>query len=125
MKTEQEIFDIALVHLLTQNKRSVSPLEGCLYRGPEGRMCGAGPLILDSEYTEDLEGEMVPIRDDGSELAIALMNSGISEESFGLVRRIQDIHDNTSICNWAKEAIVLANNYGLNTDAITEVLNNF
>lgn len=64
MRTNQEIFDIAATHLLTQNKQSTAiRLDSygrsqtvCLYRGPNGLMCGIGPFIPDEKYTPEMEG---------------------------------------------------------------------
>lgn len=61
--TEQQVFDQAARHLLTQKVRSVrlqpdgdnTPIY-CAYRGDGGLMCAAGCFIGDDEYDERFEG---------------------------------------------------------------------
>lgn len=61
--TEQQVFDQAARHLLTQKVRSVrlqpdgenTPVY-CAYRGDGGLACAAGCFIGDDEYDEQFEG---------------------------------------------------------------------
>lgn len=54
--TEQQVFDQAARHLLTQKVRSIKHPLYCAYRGAGGLMCAAGCFIGDDEYDERFEG---------------------------------------------------------------------
>lgn len=51
--TAQEVLDIVVTHLLTQNKKSKhAESAGCLYDGPNGLTCAAGPFVAKENVTE-------------------------------------------------------------------------
>lgn len=61
--TDQEAFEKAARHLLTQKKVAIEGGKS-LYRTSDGRRCAIGALIPDDEYSRDFEGETVAsIRD--------------------------------------------------------------
>lgn len=43
--TNQEAFDRAYKHLLTQNKKALTPNHGCAYEAPDGLCCAVGGLL--------------------------------------------------------------------------------
>ena len=53
--TQQEIFDTVLAHLRKQGKASVSDMNLCQYRGPDGTSCAVGCLIPDELYDPLIE----------------------------------------------------------------------
>lgn len=54
--TNQEVFDKVAKHLLTQNKKAVSPIDGrCKYR-TEDLKCAGGVMIPDDKYLPKMEG---------------------------------------------------------------------
>lgn len=57
MKSEQEVFDAVVHHLLTQQAKAADDDGACLYRGPKGRTCAVGCLILDEDYSGAMEGK--------------------------------------------------------------------
>lgn len=54
--TAQEVFDYVADHLLKQGERSLTPTQGCLYRGGRGLSCAVGCLIPDHIYDVNMEG---------------------------------------------------------------------
>lgn len=61
LKTHQQVFDFVVDHLYTQGHRcsGAGPDnwdDVCLYRDGNGASCAAGCLILDEEYSGELEG---------------------------------------------------------------------
>ena len=110
--TLQEIFDIVVNGIRKQGGRSIKPLKElsieereetnysnyCLYRGPNGRKCGIGHLILDEFYNEDCENESAS---SGPHVRVALRLSGITPEScsmghdlfFNALQELQQAHD--------------------------------
>ena len=59
MRTAQELFDTAIIHLRKQGQKSVSmdyaPGYTCRYRSPEGLKCPIGVLIPDTVYKPEME----------------------------------------------------------------------
>lgn len=114
----QAIFDKAAKHLLKQGKRSESVGAGaaCLYRGPNKTMCAAGVFISDENYSTSLENKTV--RQDPVIEALKLSGFPNTAESFGLLRRLQNIHDIHTPSSWKINLKSLATKYNLNTDAL-------
>ena len=118
----QDIFNVVVRHLLTQNARSY--LEdgiGCAYRGDEGRKCAAGILLTDEEAAACGEGWVWPEEDDlgdGNDPAIEAADR-IGHHS--LVRQLQWVHDTWTPFEWPQELARVATNFGLDTSALEEV----
>lgn len=76
----------------------------CLYRGPEGRKCGAGHLIDDEHMPADVNSS--PYND--PIIVEALLASGIDNSQIGLVGKLQRIHDQHPVYTWPmhKEALL-------------------
>ncbi len=51
----QAVLNRVWKHLRKQGVQCTTSGGGCVYRGPEGRMCAIGALIPNSLYTEDFE----------------------------------------------------------------------
>ncbi len=116
----QEIFDTVSVHLLTQNKKSQesSFYSSCLYRGPNGLKCAVGCLIKDEFYNIHIEN----YSSDAECVIKALGQSGIiiDDEITEILYDLQDIHDTCWACNWHKLLYLLALDYDLSPDILTQ-----
>lgn len=129
MLTPQEIFDTVALHLLTQNAPAKTTDGACLYRAPDGKKCAAGCLIPDHLYTPKIEhmglsnllGNL-EVRDELNEsellLKKTLNDSGIADEDFQLVYRLQDIHDEHDVDSWPEDLIALAWHHRLSDDVV-------
>jgi hypothetical protein len=90
---DQGAFDTALLHLLIQGHRSVSPAGRSQLRGPRGDKSAIGALIPDQLYGNSMEGktiqqllaaynpEYLPLRRHLSGVGLPLLNA------------LQDLHD--------------------------------
>lgn len=116
----QEIFDTVSVHLLTQNKKSQesSFYSSCLYRGPNGLKCAVGCLIKDEFYNIHIEN----YSSDAECVIKALGQSGIiiDDEITEILYDLQDIHDTCLVNNWHKLLYLLALDYDLSPDILTQ-----
>ena len=97
--TRQEVFDVIVNHLLTQNEKSMGPSEKdpsnevCKYFGPRGLKCAAGCLIDDYEYRSDLENSNWS----------GLVSSGkVPYAHQDTITALQCIHDSDSVKNWER-----------------------
>ena len=95
MITLQEIFDRAVIGVITQGKPSVTKTacgaSRCLYRGEAGTKCAVGHLIDDAVYTPDLEGNEC-VRT----LVMQALEQSLGklpEDSFNLIIQLQLTHD--------------------------------
>lgn len=96
MKTGQEIFDFAVVHMDKQRAGSfISEYnDTCAYRGIDGKMCIVGAMIKDEFYNPLFEGVGVT----NSSVMTALVKSGVDTFANGVfLIRLQGIHD-----SWTK-----------------------
>lgn len=107
--TEQEVFDQVATHLLTQGVRS-SFGGGCVYHG-HNMKCAAGCLISENEYDENFEGH------DWDHLTA---EQKVPEAHCKLIATLQNLHDNpyTDPEDWLEQLACLAQQYGLNTNAL-------
>ena len=110
--TQQEMFDTAAKHLLTQRTRSVKNDNYCMYRSPQGRMCAIGPMIPDEKYSQDMEGLGV-----GSCVVWDAMglDSDDPDNLKTLACKLQDIHDTSAPTAWPYKLLAVALEYNLNT----------
>lgn len=89
--TALELFDHLAAKLLAQGvqSRKADGLRTCLYRGPNGLMCGAGPAIPDDQYDPRMEEKGVN--------SISRVNRefglGYSEEQVYAMTQLQHVHD--------------------------------
>jgi hypothetical protein len=112
----QEIFDRVAIHLIFQGTRSTNA-EGCAYRGLGGAMCAVGCLIRDEHYSKTLEGRNA----DCEHVALALKKSlpiGTTKGDFGLISRLQNLHDGFLPERWLDNLKMLAKYSELSVEAI-------
>ena len=109
--TEQAVFDVCALHLLTQNKRSVDVSDNCMYRSPCGLKCAIGVIISDEEYAEDMEGNPI---------ATLLFRRDLEDHKYeSLLRDIQRVHDmNADVSVWLERLIHLAKRHGLSDNLV-------
>lgn len=119
LATEQQVFDQAAKHLLTQNAKALAWSGGCQYRLllDDGTVlkCAVGCFIANDEYDTQIEG--------------LLYGSCNFNEFFGfkgeaphliLLRRLQNLHDNHSVDIWKEKLEQIALDFNLNTDILKE-----
>ncbi len=75
-----------------------------MYRGTAGRMCAAGCLIPDSEYTPAMEGAAV---------ATLPFFRGWSRDTVRLLTRLQRAHDTHAPAYWESFFPIIARDFGL------------
>ena len=98
-KTDQEIFDHGLNHILKQGKASVDG-EACKYRDTVGNSCIIGGMIGDEFYDESFEGKPIGILINYNTIfqrAMREFNIEIRFDSIGLLRDMQDCHDRAGV----------------------------
>ncbi len=115
--TEEEVFETAARHLLTQNEKSRAEFHdcappdqqspACLYRGPRDLKCAAGPFIPDEFYKPEMEGEVWAGNDK------SLLSRGlVPDKHANLIRQLQIIHDANRPSQWRSELADLADENG-------------
>lgn len=93
---EQQIFNQVVAHLRKQGVQSINGKGVCAYRGAGGKMCAAGCLIGDDEYT--------PLMDDngnGLDWEVGVNRGIFPEEHAELIADLQSVHDSLEI-NWER-----------------------
>lgn len=95
--TAQEVFDISAGHLLKQMKRSESG-EGCMYRGPDGRMCAAGPFLKDENVAKC----------EGRSWFGLMKDKRVPDTNLKLIGELQMVHDASFPGNWPHKLEALA-----------------
>jgi hypothetical protein len=116
--TPQEVFDQVAVHLLTQNEQAGSGV--CLYRDDQGRSCAAGCLMANDEYDPKFEGF--------GWMGLTHKH-GVDRAHLTLIDWLQEIHDDAPRYapglnlhrHWRNKLVMLAENFSLNTDALSKV----
>jgi hypothetical protein len=115
--TDQEAFDVMARHLLTQRAKSEDDIL-CRYRGPGGRKCAVGALILDEEYSPAMEG--VSAADlSAADLRGQYKCTALKGLSISMLTNAQIIHDHYEPGKWAIELRKLALEYNL-SDAVVD-----
>lgn len=125
--SNQEVFDLAACHLLTQMRRAWGPrptgldhkTEACVYRAPDGCKCAVGALIPDELYDPDMDTGSSGIGTImGRHLTLAQLFGGVSQN---LLAHLQVIHDSETPSAWARYLRYCAEDYNLNTAVIDEL----
>lgn len=129
IRTQQELFDVAAKHLLTQNEKSET-VTGCLYRKPlaDGRVlkCAIGALFPDELYNPDFESRSVvsllgDTRYKGTDDERSTLPPGDIRDEFAanteFLCALQGIHDEHEPQYWPLELGRLAWAYQLSTAA--------
>ena len=100
--TNQQTFDKIVRHLRKQNSVAKESDGSCSYLASDGKKCAAGCLITKGEYRPEFEGKSVSDIDGRglTEVGKFIQNKG---HNIRLVRVLQDVHDNKSICFWEEE----------------------
>ena len=102
--TEQQVFDQAVNHLLTQNARAMNG-GSCMYRNQAGLKCAAGCFIGDDEYDARRMENMIW----GS-----LVIDGIAPDKHKvLISELQGLHDGSNTEFWVGELKEIAEKYDL------------
>ena len=113
----QKVYDTVKKHLLKQKSRSESfsmvneSSTGCLYRGPNGKKCAIGCLIIDGRYSKNIEGKGVsnPIVKN----ALYAWAKPKTENDENFLSELQSIHDDCYVNRWQNELKTLAISFGL------------
>lgn len=85
--TEQEIFNQVARHLLKQKVQAKQIHGVCAYRAVEGRMCAAGCLIADDEYTPEFD------RQGAWQYVVASMPGKVTSVHKNFIMQLQRLHD--------------------------------
>jgi hypothetical protein len=98
-----EIFNKVSEHLLTQNKKAFDNNHGrCCYQikddlSNRNLKCAAGCLISDQDYSPDMEGYPIHLKNDPDFESDTLINiyfhEKYSEEEIKLIVELQKLHD--------------------------------
>lgn len=122
---KQEIFDIASVHLIRQDKRSVYPTPtsivgetGCAYRGDGGCACAIGALIPDDKYDPAMENHSVWSLIEAFPAALAHLGVTKGSNDNGFLGQLQGVHDGSGPIRWPAALRNLAKEHGLTTSAM-------
>lgn len=111
MLNKQQTFDKVALHLLTQGERSQAPDSGtCLYRGPNGLMCGIGPLIPDDRYDKKT-CENKGVHDLPPTVLAGVLEPSVFKGAF--LRDLQMTHDEFSPDEWPNELKQIATEHNL------------
>lgn len=117
--TSQQVFNLILLHLRTQQAKSVRTIQvwkrqeiECALRGDEGRKCPAGLFIRDDEYdAKQMEGWTF-----SSILADKKCPKGLKDrhtEHIDLIEACCFLHDFSRLEDFEEELSFLASTFGL------------
>lgn len=108
--TAQQVFNQVARHLLTQNAKCETLMDGCTEPRCRYRygtlMCAAGCLISEGEYEEG--------KFEGAGWGRLVEWMRVPGAHSNLIRSLQRIHDNLGAQQWPSELAELAASYNLN-----------
>lgn len=109
--THQAIFDKVAIHLLSQGEKAIRDDDTCDYRTPENKACAVGCLISDAE-----------IRELGTLGAWCVVHQSFPDldDFYGLLARLQQIHDHEPPKGWSDNLRYLAQRMGLSEEVLNE-----
>lgn len=109
----QETYQIVRDHLLTQNKRSSTKKDLCLYRGPNDTSCAIGCLIPNNLYKKSMEGRsLMDVLEHEPKLSAFLeVDENMGDKGF--LTGLQSIHDWHPLETWPQRLFDFANKYSL------------
>ena len=133
--TDQELYNKAAKHLLTQKSTAVLFQGGAAYRGRDGKCCPIGNMISTKDYTTALES--VPVRFLTKEeremtpkmvlgvraLRRALEHARVdttNEKTVSLLSKLQNVHDAFGVWEWRERLTNIAREHGLNATVLSE-----
>lgn len=118
--TDQEVFDEVAHHLLTQNEQAQDANGHCMYRDEEnGYACAIGCCIPEELYSSNMEEKNV-----GELLS---EHYDVMDQIFGrevdiyLLKKLQHVHDDVSICFWHNTLVTIADDFELSKDALKDL----
>jgi hypothetical protein len=116
MMSKQEMFNVSAKHIIAQGKRSYVAGHGCLYRSPDGCMCGFGPFIPDDKYTFALEGK-------SAKGVIQTLGLDLDPDLADCLQKCHDgTRDDIFISDYKRRMRLLARNYGLDASVLEDAL---
>ena len=95
--TNQEAFDIAVLHLLNQGHCSFNASGKSKHRGPRGKSA-IGALIPDELYVIAMEGRTIQQLLSGSSADYASLRERLGGVTLPLLNELQDLHDRIGAC---------------------------
>jgi len=115
---DQAIFDRAARGLLYQGGKSVTGSGKCVYRGPNGKKCGAGWEITDEEYRPKMD------EDPRGGSITNLHHAGWLPERLvphtAILTSIQSTHDSEQMEDWPHRLNAIALRYKLSNHVVGE-----
>ena len=123
MLTNQEIFDKSVGGLLAQNATAVDAHGSCVLKTQGGLRCAVGQLIDESVYVPNMEYTDIP--ELFTTYASEMIEMGLDSGNEGVVMLLEDlqaIHDRNPVTEWPQLYSILASQFGLNDNVITEFL---
>ena len=111
--TEQQVFNQAYIHLITQGKRAASPdldVGGCAYLTNEGLKCAAGCFIAEDEYNPEFENNV---------WAVLVNDYGVTNKHYDIIVELQHIHDSVPVALWKEKLAKIAEELDLTIPEIT------
>ena len=119
LATEQQVFDQAAKHLLTQNAKALAWSCECQYRLELNDCtilkCAVGCFIADDEYSSEIEGEIY-----GSKNFVEFFGFKGKAPHLTLLRSLQNLHDKYPASTWKERLEQIALDFNLNTDILKE-----
>ena len=112
MRTKQQIFDIASVHLLKQKKVCQGD-DGCLYHGEDGLRCAVGAFISKKNYRVAMEEKN--IRQLFVKFKRQMSACGLSKRHLELLDSLQSVHDDTGVEYWRVDLTGIARDFNVST----------
>ena len=109
--TAQDVFDTAALGMLTQGAKSIAT-DGyqCVYRGENGRKCGAGFVLTDEEAAKADANEV--------DAGIHAVCPPRLKKHVDLLSDIQSCHDGYGVREWPRRLRVIASKYQLSQSVV-------
>lgn len=115
----QQIFDTVVDHLATQKQQAVTKSGYCAYKDNKNLKCAIGCLILDEEYTMDIEENDIQSLYSNSFVDIDI--DGVDEPLEFLIR-LQQCHDGAETVEELRTMLrYLADDYELNDHKVANI----
>jgi beta-mannanase len=109
--TTQQVFDQVARHLKKQGTACRLDMK-CAYRNDRGQACAAGCLMSDDEVAEVQEAQL----NTGSDWSRIVAANLAPNTHFGLIDKLQTVHDGYSPDKWEAQLAIIAEFHGLKFD---------